>query len=545
MLADAARTDPEAEVTQVSEVLEATLLAPPSKAPIQPQLGEIDLALLETRGPARVTFAEFAPLFDSEGVRFDLSGFGGTQQTFGYEASATALIGQFSFGIGGFLYGTDGFLPNNDLRNEIYTLQTKFQPVPELTLTAELGRTETEGGDRRLSLPPKAGRSEDLRIRSVKERARIGFHLRPHDSLSIVAYGEAASLVREASESNPLFRTNFDGDEDGVRVEASALTDLGSVDVQLGGEYAHLNVNTTTTVSPGFSDPEQQEGSAEVARAYGYVDVEFPAHFTWTLGAAFEHYEDEANSIPIAVSEWQPRVGVRIRPTAELEFRAAYTETLARRNIFSDTLDRTTLASFGQFFDETPGVEFRALSGAVDIRPAASVRAGVEARDFDIVFPESGRSGGVVDATEFGGYLSLTPLDTVSLSFEPSYETVRSPPQLLTIEDLDTLVLPITAEYFDPLGGFGSGTLSFFDQKGMEREEDFADSGFVFDMVLGYRFPRGRGVVTLEGLNLFDTEIELVERARTYSPSSFEEYLLITPAFAPERTVVLSFVNTF
>ena len=125
MLADAARTDPDAEVTQVSEVLEATLLAPPSKAPIQPQLGEIDLALLETRGPARVTFAEFAPLFDSEGVRFDLSGFGGTQQTFGYEASATALVGQFSFGIGGFLYNTDGFFLNNDLRNEIYTLQSE------------------------------------------------------------------------------------------------------------------------------------------------------------------------------------------------------------------------------------------------------------------------------------------------------------------------------------------------------------------------------------------------------------------------------------
>ena len=245
------------------------------------------------------------------------------------------------------------------------------------------------------------------------------------------------------------------------------------------------------------------------------------------------------------MNEWQPRVALRISPTAELQLRAAYTETLARRNIFSETLDRTTLASFGQFFDETPGVEFRALSGAVDIQPAASVRAGVEARDFDIVFPGPGQSGRVVDATEFGGYLSLTPLDAVSLSFEPSYETVKSPPLVLAVEELDTLVLPMTAEYFDPSGGFASGTLSFFDQNGMQWAEDFADSGFVFDLVLGYRFPRGRGVVTLEGLNLFNTEIELVERTQTFSSSNFEETLLITPAFAPERTVILSFVTTF
>ena len=219
-------------------------------------------------------------------------------------------------------------------------------------------------------------------------------------------------------------------------------------------------------------------------------------------------------SIPIAVNEWQPRVALRVSPTAELELRAAYTETLARRNIFSETLDRTTLASFGQFFDETPGVEFRVLSGAVDIQPTASVRAGVEARDFDIVFPGPGESGGVVDATEFGGYLSLTPLDAISLSFEPSYETVRSPEQVLTVEELDTLVLPITADYFDPLGSFASGTVSFFDQNGLQGSEGFANSGFVVDLVLGYRLPRRRGVVTLEGLNLFDTEIELVERSR-------------------------------
>ena len=245
------------------------------------------------------------------------------------------------------------------------------------------------------------------------------------------------------------------------------------------------------------------------------------------------------------MNEWQPRVALRISPTAELQFRAAYTETLARRNIFSDTLDRTTLASFGQFFDETPGVEFRVLSGAVDIQPTASVRAGVEARDFDIVFPGPGELGGVVDATEFGGYLSLTPLDAVSLSFEPSYETVKSPPTGSVGRRARHARSPDHGGIFRSFGRVCLWHAQLLRSERYGWGENFADSGFVFDLVLGYRFPRGRGVVALEGLNLFDTEMELVERAQNSLHSNFEETLLITPAFAPERTVILNFVTTF
>ncbi len=36
---------------------------------------------LDTPGPAGVTFAEFAPLFDADELRLDASGLGGTQDT--------------------------------------------------------------------------------------------------------------------------------------------------------------------------------------------------------------------------------------------------------------------------------------------------------------------------------------------------------------------------------------------------------------------------------------------------------------------------------
>jgi tetratricopeptide (TPR) repeat protein len=77
-LADAYRERPGYEIAQTSELLRSQLLSPPSKTPVQPELAENDLALLDTTGPSRVTFAEFSPLFDADGFRFDASGLAGT-----------------------------------------------------------------------------------------------------------------------------------------------------------------------------------------------------------------------------------------------------------------------------------------------------------------------------------------------------------------------------------------------------------------------------------------------------------------------------------
>ena len=126
------------------------------------------------------------------------------------------------------------------------------------------------------------------------------------------------------------------------------MTERGSTDTVDLEASGHLSLRVRATCIGG-SEPVPAREATAILRARLLLDTRAVSGLPLRLfdGPAFEHYKEEGSRIPIAVNEWQPRVAVRIRPTAELEFRAAYTETLTRRNIFSDTLDRTTRRASG------------------------------------------------------------------------------------------------------------------------------------------------------------------------------------------------------
>lgn len=127
-LADIYRARPGFEIAQTSELLVAQLLSPLSQPPAQPRLAEADLALLTTPGPVRVTFQEFAPVFDEDGVSFILSGGIGTQNSYEDEVSLSFKHGPVSVAVGQYHTATDGFRFNDDIRHDIVTLEAKVQP---------------------------------------------------------------------------------------------------------------------------------------------------------------------------------------------------------------------------------------------------------------------------------------------------------------------------------------------------------------------------------------------------------------------------------
>lgn len=121
---------PGREIARTSAILQAQVCDPPGKTLIRPQRSESDLALLETQGAARATFAEFAPFFYSDGIRAYGSGFGGTQHTLGDEVSVSALYGGFSLGVGQFHYETDGYRSNDTVEHDVVSVQAKAQLLP-------------------------------------------------------------------------------------------------------------------------------------------------------------------------------------------------------------------------------------------------------------------------------------------------------------------------------------------------------------------------------------------------------------------------------
>src|SRR5881398_4040605 len=82
-LADSYAALPRHEIARVSELLQSQLLQPLNMTPIQPRLAESNLPLISAGGPGGLSFNEFNPMFNRNGVAFQISGIGGENGTWG------------------------------------------------------------------------------------------------------------------------------------------------------------------------------------------------------------------------------------------------------------------------------------------------------------------------------------------------------------------------------------------------------------------------------------------------------------------------------
>jgi hypothetical protein len=135
-------------------------------------------------------------------------------------------------------------------------------------------------------------------------------------------------------------------------------------------------------------------------------------------------------------------------------------------------------------------------------------------------------------------YVSHLLNKRVTLGAEAIWEridrTLTIPSLVLVPVEIDTRSLPLTATYHHPSGIFARARLTLVDQRiesqdGFGAEERTSDSFTPFDLSLGARLPRRRGIVSLEVLNLFDEQFG-------YRDTTFEGFLRV-PQYAPERAV--------
>ena len=86
LLADSYADSPRHEIARVSELLQSQLLQPINTTPIQPHLAESNLFLISAGGPGTLSFNEFNPLFNSNGLTLQTSGLVGENSTYSGEA---------------------------------------------------------------------------------------------------------------------------------------------------------------------------------------------------------------------------------------------------------------------------------------------------------------------------------------------------------------------------------------------------------------------------------------------------------------------------
>jgi hypothetical protein len=110
---------PRHEITRVSELLQSQLLQPLNMTPIQPQLVESNLFLISAGGPGEISFNEFNPIFNRDGVTLQTSGLVGGHNTYSGEGIMSSIYKNASFSFGGFHFTIDGFRKNNDQKDDI------------------------------------------------------------------------------------------------------------------------------------------------------------------------------------------------------------------------------------------------------------------------------------------------------------------------------------------------------------------------------------------------------------------------------------------
>jgi Tfp pilus assembly protein PilF len=536
LMADSYAFQPRHEIARVSELLQSQLLQPNNITPLQPSLAESNLNIQSGLGPTTNSFNEFNPLFMRDNIALQSSGVVGSNNTYGDEVVLAGLRNNTSFSLGQMHYQTDGFRKNNDLTHNLYNALIQHSITPNLNVQAEYRRKESNQGDLVLNFDPSIF-SLKKRRSLIQDTARIGGHYSASSNTDYILSGIYTEI-----EGSIL---NNDGgaakrSSTGYQIEMQQLFKHDCLNIRTGGGYAKVdgNLNITFPGIPAFPVPENEN----YGNLYTYGNLNFPSHFTWTLGAS----SDFINSLERSVTKIHPKFGLQWDVVDWMQIRAAYFKSTKRALLVNQTIEPTQVAGFNQFFDDFNGTDTTRYGVGVDFKISKSAYAGIEYSRRLLKIPalvgEAQKT--IMDQrseTLARAYWYWTPYQNWAVSGELEYERFhRSESDQSVTNDgepmtVDTISIPLSVRYFDPSGFFSTLNGTFVNQNVSVLKPSSphgADTFFLVDAKIGYRFPNRRGIVSLEAKNLFDQNFNYQDRNVQANGESE------TPSILPDRVIL-------
>lgn len=552
LLADTYSFLPRHEIARVNELLQSQILQPLNMTPIQPQLGEANLFILDNAGPSGIAFNEFNPLFSRDRLGIQASVVVGNQDTWGGDSVLSGIGGRWSFSIGGFHTETDGFQQNNDLTVDGGNAFIQFQQSVDTSLFMEFRSTRRQQGDLVLRFHPANDPSIprlDEDSNSVKLGASHKFSNRS-TILALFAYQSASpSYFSRTSD----FVVDVDSDAYIGELQWLYRADLWNL-VTGVRYYGAERENALTFVFP-IPDPPFEETFSSTSNSrpqdfstYAYLNVSLSPTLLGTIGLA----SDNLSGNVFERDEISPKLGAIWQPTEDTTVRLGTFQTLNRpaptREDIQPSLEPTAVGGFNQFFAGTEAERDRRYGLGIDQRFGEHVFAGAEVskRKIDLPVqiqtppPDPGLSTITtrVDESNARAYLYwiTSPNTSASLNYQydrAEYDENFAPYGFRTLE---THRFPFNASYYAP-NGFSFGlTPTFVQQRG--NFQDFfppfglsrdSDDFWVVDGYVQYRLPNRWGVVRLEGGNLLDSSFK------------FQDVDPENPRIVPERLLLLKF----
>ena len=530
LLADSYGALPRHEIARVSELLQSQLLQPINLTPIQPQLAESNLLLIEGQGPSHPAFNEFNALFVRDRLTLQPSFVFGDNGLLGEEVTQSGLWGKFSYSLGQLHVETDGIRENNDLEQDLYNAFVQADLAPSLSAQAEFRRRETEHGDLSFRFDPEDFSLSSRRIQSA-ESYRAGFHYQPRrdsDVIVSLSYSENDQLIDGSSAVGV----------EAYNVEAQYLVQAGLFHLTAGGGVNALSSEATTSTSIGAFN---KSVNLQHGNAYLYSYLDYPQGLTWIAGASFDALDQGSLGDVGVIDQVNPKLGLIWDISPRTTVRAAGFRVLKRALINDQTIEPTHIAGFNQFFDDPNATESRRYGLAVDHVFSSEAYGGLEISKRDLKVPTSeGEENWEEDL--YRGYLFWTPHPhwATALSFE--HETFNRQESIISglAPDTDTDLVPWTLSYFSTTGFFGRLRTTFVHQR-VERGIDSYDTSdfFLLDLGVGLRLPKRYGILSLEVRNLLDNEFAF------QGDNLRSSQVLRPPPFLPETTVIAQIVLSF
>ena len=533
LLADSYSTLPQHGIARVSELLQSQLRQPINITPVQPQLAERDLLILEGAGPASPAFNEFNPLFTRNRLAFQESIVVGGNNTFGDEVVHSGLWKNLSYSLGQFHYETDGFRENNDLTEDIYNVFVQGALSPKLSFQAEARHREIEHGDLRFRFyldQPITEFRRNVRTDSM----RVGAHYTPAPHSDFVV----SVNYQDTKSEQDFFGSPVNDDNHGYIAEAQYLFRIPLFKLLVGGSRYHIDTESIIDFNPFESEIQH-------SNAYFYSYFHYAKKLTWTVGVGFDALDNDVpdvlnlETVTRKFDRINPKFGMIWDITPRTTLRLGAFRTLKRTILFDQTIEPTQVAGFNQFFDDPTGTETRGYGIALDQRFSSKLYAGLEISKRDLIVPRGTTEFEDWEEELYRVYLDWTPHTrfAVSLGYQLEQfdnETDFQPP------DTATHLAPVTLRYFHPSGFFSSLGTTYVSQK-VTFQDDAPDDQFVLlDASVGYRLPMRLGIFSINVRNLLDEDFSLHGVGGSRTPRQEE-----SPLFLPERTVFAQFTLAF
>jgi hypothetical protein len=395
-------------------------------------------------------------------------------------------------------------------------------------------------------------------LKFEKNTVRTGARYAPTTNQDLIVSAIYSDWKRNALSHNfgqkPLAQKQ---DSEAFQAEAQYLLRKNFINFIAGTGVYDIRSNLIDENNFRFKS-EQQSLSA-----YLYTNLNLPNNIKVTLGTNHTSYElgTITNSKIVKINETDPKLGIQWDILQNFRLRLAWFETVRRSLLTEQTLEPTQIAGFNQFFDDPIGAKTRRKGIGLDTHFSKNFYGGIEASERQLKIPFS--TGLTENQKEhlYRVYFYGLVSPFWSITSEIKYEKFTRKESLdnngIEPNNIQTLSLPVSLQFFNPNGFFFKLTSTFVSQDLIRLQDirninEVRNSGeypenlkiegssnfFLFDAIVGYRLPNRRGLVSFEGRNLLNDDF-LFRNPQFYvsQPTS--------PRYFPSRSLFVQFTFNF